>query len=149
MSTLLASLSRHTLRQLKFILPGGLITFWLDTYHEFVRVLLGEQGSFARTFALLSVAAATLTFSLFMYILLFPLIKGEHPNYRQWRQHGVLSSVIPLLTTSILTGWSLMVYILGRWSSLGWVEGIIGASGLYALSFGLLGLIPAPRVRRQ
>jgi len=84
-----------------------------------------------------------------MYVLLFPLIKGEQPNYPHWRQSGVLSTVIPVLTASILAGWSLLTFALARWSSLGYLEGMIGASGLYALAFGLLGLIPAPRVQRQ
>ena len=66
-------------------------------------------------------------------------------------------------------GWSLLSYTLGRWSNFGAIEGVIAcmspafltflarrptnsvllASGLYALTFGLLGLIPAPNVRRR
>ena len=80
------------------------------------------------------------------------------------------------MTASLVAGWSLLVYTLGRWSSLGYLEGVIAgpypqlsssnsvrsqltergpiprgcaATGLYALAFGLLGLIPAPRVRRS
>ena len=43
-----------------------------------------------------------------------------------WRESGVLSSVIPVLTASIVMGWSLLSVTLGRWSSLGYFEGIIG-----------------------
>ncbi|CAL1716750.1 unnamed protein product [Somion occarium] len=148
MSTILASLSRHTLRQLKFILPGGLITYYLNTHQEFLRIY-DVEGGLARTLASASLASASVTFALFMYILLFPIIRGEQPNYRHWRDSGVLSRVIPILTASILLGWTLLAYVLGRWSSLGYIEGVIGASGLYALAFGLLGLIPAPKVYRH
>ncbi|KAK7690717.1 hypothetical protein QCA50_005816 [Cerrena zonata] len=148
MSSILASLSRHTLRQLKFILPGGLVTFYLGSHNEFLRVYHEEQG-LAGTLVLLSLALSAVTLGLFLYILAFPLIRGEQPNYRHWRQSGVLSTVIPLLTTSILLGWSILAYVLGRWSNLGYIWGVIGASGLYSLSFGLLGLIPAPKVRRS
>lgn len=92
--------------------------------------------------------SALLTFVLFMYVLLFPLIKGEQPNvrtqvasssarrltsralqYRHWRQSGVLSTVIPVsqrsdtLQTRLLTflTWRLQVLtasILAGWSLL-------------------------------
>jgi len=85
---------------------------------------------------------------LFLYVLLVPWIRGIEPNYLSWRESGVLSSVIPVLTASIVMGWSLLSVTLARWSSLGYLEGVIGASGLYALVFGLMGLIPAPKVHR-
>ncbi|KAH8100847.1 hypothetical protein BXZ70DRAFT_936190 [Cristinia sonorae] len=149
-STSIASMSRHTLRQLKFILPGGLVTLWLDSHHKFWRIYNGEAGtgSFAWTVSLLALVSGVLTIGLFMYVLMFPLIRGEQPDYKHWRQSGFLSTVIPVMTASILTGWSLLTYTLARWSNLGYIEGVIGASGLYALAFGLLGLIPAPRVKR-
>ena len=78
------------------------------------------------------------------------------------------------MTASIVAGWSLLGYTLGAWSDLGYIEGTIAgmslrfgqpcafvvgsrtltifcivASGLYALAFGLLGLIPAPKVHRD
>jgi len=141
------SLSRHTLRQLKFIVPGGIVTFYLDTHHEFWRILIGDAdfSSWARTSAFITLLLGLATVALFMYILLIPLIQDTQPNFRHWRQSGVLSSVIPILTASIVIGWTLFSYTLGRWSELGYLRGIIGASGLYALSFGLMGLIPAPR----
>jgi hypothetical protein len=88
-------------------------------------------------------------------------------QYRSWRDSGVLSSVIPILTVAILGGWSLLCFTLGRWSGLGYLRGAVGgelsinqsdyprsqyyvpASGLYALTFGLLGLLPAPKVHRS
>lgn len=150
-SSVVALISRHTLRQVKFILPGGLATWYLESHREFLRIWYGEvaQGTLAQTFAWITAASALTTFFLFIYVLLVPLIQGEQPNYSRWRQSGLLSNVIPILTVSIIIGWSTLSYLLARWSSLGIIEGVLGASGLYALAFGLLGLIPAPKVRRS
>lgn len=38
------SVSQHTLRQLKFVIPGGAITYYLRTYDVFWRILEGELG---------------------------------------------------------------------------------------------------------
>ena len=35
------SLSRHTLRQLKFVIPGGAVTYYLGTYEVFWRMVNG------------------------------------------------------------------------------------------------------------
>ncbi|EIW57706.1 uncharacterized protein TRAVEDRAFT_150319 [Trametes versicolor FP-101664 SS1] len=147
----LVRFSRHTLKQLKFVLPGGLTTYYFDSHNVFLRILAGDgavQG-WGRSAARLSILSATVTISLFLYVLVLPLLQGEQPNYRHWRQSGVLSTVIPIMTASIVAGWTLLAYTFGRWSSLGYLEGVIASSGLYALVFGLLGLIPAPKVHRQ
>ncbi|GBE88033.1 hypothetical protein BKA93DRAFT_792965 [Sparassis latifolia] len=145
------SLSRHTLKQVKFILPGAFITYYLGSHVEVWKLVTGDAGvdGWGRIAALGSLVSAIITVSLFVYILVIPLIQGEHPDYRRWRESGLLSCVIPVLTASIIVGWSLLSYTLGRWSNLGYLEGVIAASGLYALSFGLLGLIPAPKVSRR
>ncbi|KAH9902630.1 hypothetical protein C8Q73DRAFT_785290 [Cubamyces lactineus] len=147
----LVRFSRHTLKQLKFVLPGGLLTYYFDSHDVLLSILRGEDGagSWGRFAARVSLLSAAVTVSLFLYVLILPLIQGEQPNYRHWRQSGVLSRVIPIMTTSIVAGWSLLAYTLGHWSSLGYIEGVIAASGLYALAFGLLGLLPAPKVNRQ
>lgn len=67
----------------------------------------------------------------------------------------------------MVTGWSLLAFTLSQYSELGFLEGIIGctsplrhlaahltlpflsAVGAYMLIFGLMGLIPAPKVHRQ
>jgi len=141
-------LSRHTLRQLRFVLPGGALTYWLGTLEELQHVWASASG-WARPLVLTSLLSGLLTVVLVIYILLIPVIKGIPPNYRSWRESGELSSVIPILTASMIIGWSFLSYILGRYSSLGYIEGVIGSSGLYALAFGIMGLIPAPRVKQQ
>jgi succinate dehydrogenase/fumarate reductase cytochrome b subunit len=147
----LYALSRHTLRQLKFIIPGATITFLLNTH----RILFGllstpnaSPGNWSRIVALIASCLGGLVVLLFLYVLLVHWFRGVEPNYRSWRQSGVLSRVIPTLTAAIVAGWSLLSITLGKWSSLGYLKGTIGASGLYALVFGLIGLVPAP-IRRS
>jgi len=146
--------SRHTIRQVEYLLPGALVTYYYGTISEFLQILsshsygnLAHGAWLARNSALVSLALALLTVSLFVYILLLPSIKGEQPNYRSWRESGPLSQVIPALTASIVLGWSLSVFTLGHWTALGYVGGVIATTGLYALGFGILGLLPVPKVR--
>lgn len=143
---------------------------------------LNKYSRLIRLFALASTGFEGLVIILFLYVLLVPWIHGLEPDvsslllhytqlitsqYRSWRDSGILSSVIPILTTAILVGWSLLSFTLGRWSKLGYLEGVVGgeltsnlpersvnsacvsASGMYALTFGLLGLLPAPKVHRS
>ncbi|KAF8149967.1 hypothetical protein B0H34DRAFT_666562 [Crassisporium funariophilum] len=136
----------HTLRQLKLVLPGAALTYYLGTVHDFLSILHGGGGSWAQTGAFTASGLGIMTIALFIYVLLMPWISGEEPNYQSWRDSGILSSVIPALTGSIVIGWLLAVSTLGQWSSLGYVKGTIGVSAFYALTFGLLGLIPVPRI---
>ncbi|KAF8554384.1 hypothetical protein OG21DRAFT_1508931 [Imleria badia] len=147
----LHALSRHTLRQLKFIIPGAAVTFFLNTHRILFSLLStpnASPGDWSRTVALLASCLGGLVVVLFLYILLLRWLRGVEPDYRSWRQSGVLSRVIPTLTAAIVAGWSLLSITLGKWSSLGYLKGTIGASGLYALVFGLMGLLPAP-IRRS
>ncbi|KAH9972792.1 hypothetical protein BGW80DRAFT_1312583 [Lactifluus volemus] len=140
--------SGHLTRQLRFVIPGAAITYWLHTPSIFARIW-ADAAPLARLLVGVSTLSGLLTVSLFLYILLIPMIKGIPPNYRSWRESGELSSVIPILTGSIITGWASLCGVLGRYSSLGYILGIIAGSGLYALAFGIMGLLPAPRVARQ
>ncbi|KAF9468097.1 hypothetical protein BDZ94DRAFT_1247174 [Collybia nuda] len=141
--------TQHTLRQLKLVVPGGAITYYLKTLHEFWRIAQGEGGSWGRTIAFVALGHGLTTIALFIYVLLTPWIKGVEPNYRSWRESGILSSVIPVMTATIVIGWLLLVLTLGHWSSLGYVKGVIGVCAVYALTFGLLGLVPVPKVKRK
>ncbi|KAG1722967.1 uncharacterized protein EDB91DRAFT_1063682 [Suillus paluster] len=144
------SISNHTVRQLKFIIPGAVITYAFNTHRVFLKLLTRQDvEGLARLFALASTGLEALVIILFLYVLLVPWIHGLEPDYQSWRDSGILSSVIPILTVAILVGWSLLSFTLGRWSSLGYLEGVVGASGIYALTFGLLGLLPAPKVHRS
>ncbi|KAF9048734.1 hypothetical protein BJ165DRAFT_1526153 [Panaeolus papilionaceus] len=139
----------HTIRQLKLVLPGWAITYYLGTLNNFWDILQGNGGSWAQTAALASSGLGITTVGLFIYVLLIPWLTGEEPNYQTWRDSGVLSSVIPILTGSIVFGWLLSVSTMGQFSNLGYIKGTIGVSAFYALTFGILGLIPVPRVTRK
>ncbi|KAF8972129.1 hypothetical protein BDZ97DRAFT_1650461 [Flammula alnicola] len=141
--------TEHTLRQLKLVLPGVAITYYLGTLQDFWNILQGSGGSWAQLAGLGASGLGFTTVILFLYMLLMPWVTGEEPNYRTWRESGTLSTVIPVLTGSIVFGWLLAVSTLGQWSPLGYVKGTIGVSAFYALTFGLLGLIPVPRISRQ
>lgn len=99
----------------------------------------------SRLFAIASTGMEGLVIILFLYVLLVPWIHAIEPDvgsfhyshsrslyilinnqYRSWRDSGILSSVIPILTVAILVGWSLLCFTLGRWSSLGYLQGAVG-----------------------
>jgi hypothetical protein len=105
------SLSHHTLRQLKFVIPGAAICLYFGIIDEFLRIAgsVNSDGwgryvqsvllfasmfkaSFSfhvhhsryvnRTAAILSLGLGIITIVLFMYVLLTPWIKGVEPNVR-------------------------------------------------------------------
>ncbi|KAK0204781.1 hypothetical protein DFS33DRAFT_1382678 [Desarmillaria ectypa] len=138
--------SQHQIRQLRLVIPGGLITYFFGTWKEIweiqqqeqtwgrrVKVLWGNYCSDAdddylcRTVALSSLFLGLTTIMLFFYVMLTPWRKGEEPNFRSWRKSGLLSTVIPLLTSSIVGGWLLLVVTLGHWSGLGYLKAIVAA----------------------
>lgn len=139
----------HIISQLKFVVPGGAITWYLDTIQEFQRVYDGVGGVWGRNAAFGTLTLGLITIVLFIYVLLTPWLKGAEPNYESWRQSGTLSSVIPIMTSTIVVGFLLLIVTLGRWSHLGYIQGFVGATALYTLTFGLLGLIPAPKIKRK
>jgi len=77
----------------------GQVSFWRGE-------LTGDHSFCCRKSVFLSLGLALLTVSLFVYILLLPLVKGEHPNVRHPHpRRGSLSidvlgrilDVVPLL----------------------------------------------------
>ncbi|KAI9440047.1 hypothetical protein H4582DRAFT_1944689 [Lactarius indigo] len=140
--------SDHVARQLRFVVPGACITLWLRT-PSLIGLIWTEAAPFARLLVGVSALSGSITIALFLYILLIPVIKEIPPDYRSWRESGELSSVIPVLTMSTLSGWAVLCGLLGQYSSLGYIFGTIGGSGLYALTFGIMGLLLTPRVAGQ
>ncbi|KAI4294183.1 hypothetical protein K525DRAFT_229528, partial [Schizophyllum commune Loenen D] len=143
-----SSWSQHTLRQLRFILPGGTAAYWLDLGEVLRRVLLESVEGWGRTTALAGVGLGLVTVVLFLYVLIAPWMTGFEMNYASWQQDGTLSTVIPLLTVSIAFGWSTLAATFCVWSDLGYTKGIIGATAAYMLLFGLLGLLPSMKASR-
>lgn len=143
--TLQPSWSRNAIRQLKLILPGAAITYFLGTVDKFLAILQTGDGSWKSKIALAAFGNGVAMITLFLYVLAFIHLRGENLDWRTWRQSGPLSAIIPILTTTIIAGWLLHFVTLGKWSDLGYTKGFMGASALYTLIFGLLALIPAPR----
>jgi hypothetical protein len=91
-------ISKHTIRQLKFIIPGAAITYAFNTHHVFLELLTrqdveGQWGRWAtidrflnnylrliRLFAFASTGFEGLVIILFLYILLVPWIHGLEPD---------------------------------------------------------------------
>ncbi|KAF8227310.1 hypothetical protein L208DRAFT_1424844 [Tricholoma matsutake] len=143
------STTQHAIRQLKLVVPGGAITYYLGTFQEFWWIVQGANGSLGRTAALGALGHGLTTVALFIYLLMSPWITGVEPNYRSWKESDMLSSVIPVLTLTIVVGWLLFVLTLGQWSNLGYGKGVIGVCAVYALIFGVLGLLPVPKLKRR
>ncbi|KZS88136.1 hypothetical protein SISNIDRAFT_460208 [Sistotremastrum niveocremeum HHB9708] len=137
----------HTVKQLKFVLPGS-VTVWLFRPLTHIWLLLDEDG-WTRLSAGLSLATGVLTLILFVYLMLLPWFRGYQPNYRQWRDSGELSLVVPVLTGSIVFGYFLLVFTLSQFSELGITKSLVASTGLYILSFGLVGLFPVPNRRLE
>ncbi|EKM78765.1 hypothetical protein AGABI1DRAFT_114362 [Agaricus bisporus var. burnettii JB137-S8] len=140
---------RNVVRQLKLIIPGASITLYLGTVNKILGILHSGSGSWQSTIALAAISNAATMIALFLYMLFLIYYRDEHPDWRSWRQSGSMSTIIPVLTATIILGWLLHFVALGRWSELGYFRGFVGASALYALIFGVLALVPAPRKEKD
>ncbi|KAF7316853.1 DRIM domain-containing protein [Mycena chlorophos] len=138
----------HVLRQLQLLVPGALATYYLHTI-DHLQTTLDATDSWAQLATRATLGLYAFTIALFVYIIAAPWIHGVQPDFARWRQSGVLSTVIPLLTLSIVTGWLGLTLTLGRWTDMGWLRAVVAASAAYAATFGCLGLIPAKGIRGQ
>ncbi|KAJ3515265.1 hypothetical protein NMY22_g14494 [Coprinellus aureogranulatus] len=138
----------HAARQLKFVIPGGLATYYIGVLEEFGRTLLGYNGSVAKTGAMTAGGLGLTTVALLLYVISLYYTAAE-PDFRSWRDSSPLRRVITTMTGSIVLGWLVAVGTLGQWSRLGYLQSVIGVTGVYALTMGLLGLIPVPKTKRK
>lgn len=95
--------SGHLARQLRFVLPGAAITYWLQTPSLLAQIWSDADATPLARFVFVSFSAANnfrdldhfcrplvgasalsglLTVALFLYILLIPVVKGIPPNVR-------------------------------------------------------------------
>jgi len=119
---------------------GVAFTYYFGVLSHFQDIFF--QGSWPGLLAKLDLAMVLATTSLFVYVILWmPYIRGIQPDYPNWNKNE-LQLVVPAMTTSILTGWSLLIFILASYSPLGWLSSFMGGSGFYALLFGLIGMLP-------
>ena len=106
-----AATTQHAIRQLKLVVPGGAITYYLGTFQEFWWIVQGAGGSWGRlvnfrisswycmlnverflvhlhrdrngrTAALAALGHGFTTVVLFVYLLMSPWITGVEPNVR-------------------------------------------------------------------
>ncbi|TEB33363.1 hypothetical protein FA13DRAFT_1730366 [Coprinellus micaceus] len=138
----------HAARQLKFVIPGALATYYIGVLEEYWRTLVGINGPLARTGALTAGGLGLTTVALLLYVISLYYTAAE-PDFRSWRDSSPLRRVITTMTGSIVLGWLVAVGTLGQWSSLGYVKSVVGVTGVYALTMGLLGLIPVPKTKRK
>ncbi|QRV89904.1 hypothetical protein RhiJN_17922 [Ceratobasidium sp. AG-Ba] len=137
----------HALKQLKYIGTGGFGVWFLDVPSNVhaLRTLPGYAYLFTQ-FALGSLLGVV---GLFLYLVLYlPRVRHRHPDYARWQESPELRIVIPILMTAIIAGWTTLAIALARWSSLGLLGSLFAATSTYALTFGLVGLIPVPKAQR-
>ncbi|KAG8884729.1 hypothetical protein FRB97_003513 [Tulasnella sp. 331] len=131
----------HALKQLKYIVGGGILAYYLDVQHELDFLLHTPGWPSMAAQACIGLTSATVLIFLYLLVVL-PRFKGIQPDYQNWRASSDLSLLVPLLTTSIASGWVLLLVSLANFTRLNLLQSIAGCS--YALMFGLVGLIPVP-----
>ncbi|GMK55119.1 hypothetical protein CspeluHIS016_0201750 [Cutaneotrichosporon spelunceum] len=159
---------RRLIKHGKYIAAGAAGIWWLDLVTA-VENLLESPDSWARRILVAAGSLHALTLSIFLYLVVFlPWLRGYIPNYPKWQQSRRLRVLFPVLTASILLGWSCFVFALNKTThpaprssiherirgaldvphsdGLGLFSSMAGATAIFSLTFGLLGLIPAPRV---
>jgi len=120
----MSSVSQHTIRQLKLIVPGGVLVWYFDALKEFWKALHSEadwgrcvqMSSWwfvllpdvkSRTVTLASLLAGCTTISLFIYVLLTPWIRGVEPDV--CGKHSLALSMLTI-SCSIARGGNLGYY---------------------------------------
>ncbi|KAG6373472.1 hypothetical protein JVT61DRAFT_6625 [Boletus reticuloceps] len=180
----LHALSRHTLRQLKFIIPGAVVTFLFNTHWVLFGLLStpnASPGDWSRIVALLASCLGGLVVLLFLYVLLVHWLRGVEPNVSPHSYHPVVfsdSSKVPFLekvwhpfarnpnfdrchprwlVTPFHHPWEMVKSRILEGHHRRYLYCTSppkhspipdAASGLYALVFGLIGLLPLP-IRRS
>lgn len=99
-------------KQLKYLSIGLVLTSYFQVYSHLADALsFGISSSSSAQLALLSIGLLVTTVLLFTYVLLLPA-RGYNINYADWRRDAHLSTAIPLLTASILLGWTTLLITL-------------------------------------
>ncbi|ODN98328.1 hypothetical protein L198_03572 [Cryptococcus wingfieldii CBS 7118] len=155
----------------KYVLVGGLGCWYLD-YPDVVKRTLEARHGWIRRVLITGLGLHIATIFIFLYLVLFlPWVRGFTPNYPKWQESARLRIIVPLLTASIIGGWTCLVISLSQAgktttlqsvldafkavgnASLEQMEGregmgifssMAGATALFTLTLGILGMIPAP-----
>jgi len=140
--------SSHVYKQLKFIVSGGIATWATDVIPHVRRLLDQQTWNWQRISTTTAVGLGGFMVLLFFYVLiLLPRVRGINPDYVNWRHSPRMKVVVPLLTLTIVSGWSTLLFSLVTWTDLGVMSSLVGSVGVYLLTFGLMGIIPSPHRR--
>ncbi|WWC69208.1 uncharacterized protein I206_103145 [Kwoniella pini CBS 10737] len=155
----------------KYVALGALGCWYTDLPNA-VRNVLNDEAGWIRKAMITGLGSLAATISIFLYLVLFlPWFRGYIPNYPKWQTSARLKVIVPLLTTTILLGWTCIVISLSQAgkrsilhsavdavkavgnASLEQMEGerglgvfrsMAGTTALFTLTLGILGFIPAP-----
>ncbi|KAF8340276.1 uncharacterized protein EI90DRAFT_3035048 [Cantharellus anzutake] len=134
----------HILKQLRYIAFGAATTWYFNVPKHISEVLDRGVTTLPGALTVTSIALQILAVGVFLYILVYlPRIKGIHPDYSHWPQNE-LSTAVPWLTFGIIGGWSSLFYALWSYTELVLWKSIVASLGFYALTVGIIGLIPTP-----
>ncbi|KIM24421.1 hypothetical protein M408DRAFT_331789 [Serendipita vermifera MAFF 305830] len=141
--------AKHTIKQLRWIALGGVLTYYTEVVHHLRALIDSRDGleaswPWSRIGGWASAALGGMTVVLFLYLLLLPKLLGRGVEYSptQYRNNDRMKVVIPVLTATIFFGWSTLVTSLYLFSPLGFILSVLASSGLYILSFGVIGVLP-------
>ncbi|WWC89793.1 uncharacterized protein L201_004719 [Kwoniella dendrophila CBS 6074] len=155
----------------KYVVLGTLGCWYADLINAIPNVLDQESG-WIRKVMIAGLSAHCATIVIFLYLVLFvPWFRGYIPDYPKWQTSARLQVIVPLLTATILLGWTSIVISLSQagkssilhsaidavkavgnanleqmqgGNGLGVFKSMVGATSLFVLTLGILGFIPAP-----
>ncbi|WVW82821.1 hypothetical protein I302_104833 [Kwoniella bestiolae CBS 10118] len=155
----------------KYVVAGALGCWYVDLMGN-VRSILEDEGGWVRKVMILGLTSHGVTILIFLYLVLFlPWFRGYTPNYPQWQSSARLQIIVPLLTFTILLGWTSIVVSLSQAGKksildsavdavkavgnanleqmeggrgLGVFKSMAGTTALFTLTLGILGFIPSP-----
>ncbi|EIM23576.1 hypothetical protein WALSEDRAFT_59268 [Wallemia mellicola CBS 633.66] len=130
------------LKQLKWVVTGSFLAYITDLRVNLYALLISH--GWPSTLSKVSIALLGLTTLLFLYLLIWlPYIRNTLPDYQHWSSEAHTKSIIPILTLSILIGWSSLFIAFASVHSI--IFSFFITCSVYLLVFGSVGLIPTKR----
>jgi len=134
----------HVVKQLQYIAFGAATTWYFDLIKHVPELLSRGATSLPGALLVISIILHQLAVVMFLYILVYmPRVKRQFPDYSHWPENE-LAHIVPWLTFGIIGGWSTLFYSLWTYTSLSLWRSLLASLGLYALTVGVVGLVPAP-----
>jgi len=134
----------HIIKQLQYIAFGAVTSWYFGLAKHGPELLRKGITSLPGALLTISIILQTLSIVIFLYVILyFPLVKGKFPDYAHW-PHNELANIVPWLTFGIIGGWTTLFYALWTYTPLSFWGSLISSLGYWALTIGIIGLIPTP-----